>query len=72
MTDTKYTPSLALSPEEAARLLGLGRTKLFELLQSGKLRSRKIGRRTLILRTDLQDFLVQLPTVGAGAPSPKP
>lgn len=39
---------LAVSPEKAARLLGIGRTKLYELIDTHQLRSAKIGNRRLI------------------------
>jgi excisionase family DNA binding protein len=34
---------LLYRPEEAAQLLGVGRTMVFELIRSGRLRSVKIG-----------------------------
>jgi excisionase family DNA binding protein len=39
---------LCVSVPEATRLLGVGRTKLYELINSQRLRVVKIGRRTLI------------------------
>ncbi|MBL0312736.1 MAG: helix-turn-helix domain-containing protein [Holophagaceae bacterium] len=47
---------LALGPVEAAKALGIGRTLLFELLQSGDLRSFTIGSRRLIRISDLEEF----------------
>jgi excisionase family DNA binding protein len=38
------TERLALTPSETAKALGLSRTKLYELLRSGELPSRRIGR----------------------------
>ncbi len=35
---------LLLTPEEAAKTLGVGRNKVYELMGSGALRSLKIGR----------------------------
>jgi excisionase family DNA binding protein len=37
-----------VSPREAMRLTSFGRTRLYELVRSGKLRSITIGRRRLI------------------------
>lgn len=54
-------PQIALSVEEAARSLGLGRRKLEEYLFNGSLPSRKVGTRRLILVSDLQAFAEQLP-----------
>lgn len=52
--------SIALSIEQAQEICGLGRTKLYELLKSGELPARKLGKRTLILRSDLEAFLSSL------------
>lgn len=48
---------LAYRVKDAARLLGMGKSKLFELIADGRLPARKIGSATLILRTDLIAFL---------------
>ena len=42
------TEPLAVSPAEAARLSGLGRTTIYAALGSGALKSLKIGKRRLI------------------------
>ena len=63
MTDTlKSKPyidrlPLAVSPGEAARLSGLGRTTLYEAIASGALRSLKIGKRRLITVEALKEWL---------------
>ena len=48
---------LAVSPAEAARLAGVGRTTIYEAIGSGALRSLKIGKRRLILIVSLRDWL---------------
>jgi excisionase family DNA binding protein len=48
---------LAVSPAEAARLAGVGRTLLYEALSSGALRSSKIGKRRVILVDALRAWL---------------
>ena len=48
---------LSVSVEEAARLLGLGRSNLFKLMESGELRSVKVGSRRLVPRRALEEFL---------------
>ena len=48
---------LAVSPAEAARLTGIGRTTLYQALGSGTLRSFKIGKRRLIKIEALHDWL---------------
>ncbi|MEM1380883.1 MAG: helix-turn-helix domain-containing protein [Pseudomonadota bacterium] len=40
---------IALSPTEAARALSVGRTTLYRLINEGKLKTTKIGARTLVL-----------------------
>jgi excisionase family DNA binding protein len=37
---------LALTPEEAARAIGVGRSTIYQLLESGQLRSVRIGTAT--------------------------
>jgi excisionase family DNA binding protein len=55
-------PKLALSVEQAAQACDLGKTTLYQLLASGQLKSRKIGRRRLILFSDLNECLQRSPT----------
>jgi excisionase family DNA binding protein len=50
-----------LSILEAASLAGLGRTKIYECIKDGSLPARKHGRRTIILRRDVIEFLEALP-----------
>lgn len=52
-----HGPRLAVSPAEAARLTGIGRTTLYEALGSGALRSLKIGKRRLITIEALKAWL---------------
>jgi excisionase family DNA binding protein len=53
----------AFSIQEFSKAYGIGRTKIYEELNSGRLRGRKIGRRTLIAKLDAEDWLQRLPTV---------
>lgn len=53
-------PVLLVRPEDAATLLGLGRTKVYELMRSGALRSVRIGGLRRIPATALADFVAQL------------
>lgn len=46
-------------PAVMARL-GIGRTKLYELIDSGELRSVKIGARRFVTDTALDDFITGL------------
>lgn len=49
--------ALAVSPAEAARRSGLGRTTIYAALKAGELRSLKIGARRLILVDALKAWL---------------
>ncbi|MCC7035723.1 MAG: helix-turn-helix domain-containing protein [Alphaproteobacteria bacterium] len=51
---------LSLSIEEVSDTTGIGRMKLYQLINDGDLKARKIGKRTIILRVDLEDFLANL------------
>lgn len=53
---------LAYSVEEAAACLGLSRAHMYRMIAQGRLKPRKAGKRTLILRSDLVAFLEALPT----------
>jgi excisionase family DNA binding protein len=55
------TDSLGLSVPQAARLAGIGVSTAYEKIQGGELPARKCGRRTIILRRDLEKFLEALP-----------
>jgi excisionase family DNA binding protein len=57
----------AYSIAETLALTGLGRDKLYKVIREGKLTARKCGRRTVVLASDLQRFLEDLPTIGRAA-----
>ena len=48
---------LAYSVDEAARLIGLSRDLLYDQMRRGNLANVKVGRRCLITRQHLQQFL---------------
>lgn len=48
---------LAYSVDEAARLIGISRDLLYDEMRRGKLVSRKIGRRRVITRQALKQYL---------------
>jgi excisionase family DNA binding protein len=54
-----FAERLAYSPEEAAELLGISRELLHDLLRTGQLRSVKAGRRRLIGKHHLEEFLAK-------------
>ena len=51
---------LSLSIEEVRSATGIGRTKLYEAINAGKLKARKFGKRTIVLKDDLDTFLSSL------------
>ena len=51
------TPLIAVSPDEAARLAGIGRTSLYAALAKGDLKSIKIGSRRLIKIEAIHEWL---------------
>lgn len=58
---------LLLTPVEAARALGIGRSKVYELLSSGQLDSVRIGSCRRVPADALHSFLVELRDGGRGA-----
>ena len=51
---------LLMSPAEAAQMLGIGRTKLYELIATGQLRPVHIGRCCRLPNDELQSFVGRL------------
>jgi excisionase family DNA binding protein len=56
----EQTSSLLLTMVEAADMLRLGRTRTYELVMSGRIPSVTIGRRRLVVRTGLEEFVREL------------
>jgi excisionase family DNA binding protein len=56
MRDAKE-PALSYGPDEACKLLGIGRTLFFNLLKTGEIPSLTIGGRRLVRHADLVAFL---------------
>jgi excisionase family DNA binding protein len=54
------TESLLLTPEEVAAELRIARSRVFELIASGELRSMKIGRSRRVTRQALGAFVQRL------------
>lgn len=54
---THLDERLALSPIEAARRMGVGRTFLYELISSGALKTVKLGKRRLITVKAIEECL---------------
>lgn len=52
-----------MSVAQFCECYGVGRTKAYEELKSGRLRGRKIGRRTVIAEDDAEGWLRHLPAM---------
>lgn len=59
--------ALLYKPENAAAMLGIGRTKVFALMSEGQLESVQIGRSRRIPRASLEAYVARLR--GQHAPS---
>ena len=55
---------LLLTPTEAAQVLGIGRSKVYQLMQTGQLTSVHIGACRRVPADALKAFLEQLRTAG--------
>lgn len=51
---------LAYSIEDICKITGIGRTKIYEAMNSGRLKARKLDGRTVVLKEDLDSFLKNL------------
>ena len=48
---------LSVTINEASEMLGLGRSTIYRLINSGDLKPRKVGKRTLFLVSELEEFI---------------
>ena len=58
--ERQHPNRLAYPPVEAASLIGVSRSRIYELLTTGEIPSLKIGRNRRIRHEDLQGFLDRL------------
>jgi hypothetical protein len=58
-------PTLARSVDDFAMAIGIGRTTLYAEIAAGRLKARKVGKRTVILDEDGRAFLASLPELQA-------
>ena len=63
MPSTHAAPdgAIALTIQDAARLIGTSRSGIYRLANEGTLTPRKLGGRTVILRADLDRLVADLP-----------
>lgn len=51
---------IALSIDETAKVLSIGKTKLYAELSAGRLEGKKLGKRTLITQDSINNWLSNL------------
>lgn len=57
MNTTSHSEPLAYSIADAVRVSSIGRTRLYALINEGRLEARKIGKRTLIPAASLRRLI---------------
>lgn len=57
MTPTNQFQPLALGIDDAARVIGVARSMLYEIVARGDLPSFKLGRRRMILAKELETYI---------------
>ena len=62
--------TLSYSIQEVCSITGIGQTKIYEAINQRLLLAKKYGRRTIILKEDLDDFLNNLPDMKQKQSSP--
>ena len=55
------TEPLAYDVSGAARVMGVGRNKIYDEIQAGRLEAHKLGRRTVITRAAIEAWFGKLP-----------
>ena len=65
MNNPEHIVPLAVSVEDAARVVGYSRSGVYELIASGDLKAFKLGRRRLILMTELKAWIERAAKEGA-------
>jgi len=65
MTSAEQIAPLSVSVEDAARIVGYSRSGVYELIASGDLKAFKVGRRRLILMTELKAWVERAAKAGA-------
>jgi hypothetical protein len=61
-------PPVAYSIAEAARAAAIGTTKLRNEIRDGRLRARKLGKRSIVTANDLENWAAALPDIRDVAP----
>jgi excisionase family DNA binding protein len=53
---------------QCCRMAAIGRTKFYELVASGEIPVRKVGKKTLVAAADLRNWVERLPAIDRKAP----
>lgn len=65
MSQIAQPTPLSVSVEDAARLVGHSRSGIYEVIAQGELKAFKLGKRRLILVTELKAWIERSAKVGA-------
>ncbi len=69
LPDVMAADRLLLTPEEAAKMLSIGRTTVYALMKSGELRPVHIGRSCRLSRAELERYVRRLENPPQAAPA---
>ena len=69
MSEYQRPEKLLLTVTEAAALLGIGRTLMYELIGAGAIQSVTVGRLRRLRQADLEAFAAGLPATGTDSVS---
>ena len=58
----KTTGKLLFSVKEFCEIVGIGRTTFYQEVKAGRIKAKKMGRRTLITKSELERFIEELPS----------
>ena len=62
-----FHSKVTLTVSEAAEMIGISKPSMYEVVRAGKVRSVKVGKKILISRQSLMDWLKKGETYGAEA-----
>jgi len=57
MSDLQPVEPICVRINDAARMIGIGRTKLYELISTGELEAVKIGKATRVTTTSIHELV---------------
>jgi len=60
LTEAKARP-IAMSVPDAAKACGISTRQMWRVISTGAVSTRKIGRRTVVIYSELEDYILGLP-----------